>query len=170
MKNTNNIPWQNSIYIPYEHDRVAVSKELHAAYYKGLDALRRYKNSLGECACREGEYFKCDGNCERCGFRRGKNGTMDWIRGEKEESQLEEDEMVDTTQDVAAIVERKACYEHLYRAMTLLPDREREIAEKISHGKTIAQIARDLGIAKSTARYRYMKVLEKLRKELKEWY
>lgn len=170
MYNTNDKTNQNSIYIPYDGVRIAVNNELHSAYYKSHDALRRYKCSLGECACQEREYYRCDGNCESCGFRRGKNGPVDWIRGEKEESQLAEDEMVDTTQDVAAIVERKFCYEHLYRAMTLLPKHERDIAEKISYGKTIAQIARDLGVAKSTARYQYMKVLKKLRKELKDWY
>ena len=169
MYNTNDKTNQNSIYIPYDGVRVAVDKELHDAFYKTFNELRRYKHSLGECACLEREYYKCDGNCEKCGFRRGKNGPMDWIREKYEVISLDEDEMVDTTQDLAAIVERKDCYEHLYRAMATLSDRERKICEMIANGKSIAQIAREFGISKATAQYQRDKVLKKLYKILKGW-
>ena len=57
MYNTNDKTEQNSVYVPHDGVRIAVRKELHAAYYKSHDALRRYKCSLGECACQEREYY-----------------------------------------------------------------------------------------------------------------
>lgn len=140
-----------------------------AVYYTIMDEVwREEKRQQRAWRCRDGKGFRCNRNCEECGFFRygeGPNGNDVSLDQLFEESDFEP-KGADSHEEAVIL---KIMLDTLIEEMnTMIPNAGR-IVEMLKYDELEKDVAKELGIAKTTLNYRKKKVISFLREHLKDF-
>lgn len=140
-----------------------------AVYYTIMDEVwREEKRQQRAWRCRDSRGFRCNRNCDECDqyrFGAGPNGSDVSLDQLYEESDYEP-KGSDSHEDAVLL---KIMLDALIEEMNaMIPDAGR-IVDMLKYEELEKDVAKELGIAKSTLNYRKKKVISFLREHLKDF-
>ena len=151
---------------------VEVSEEFYCDHTRYYDALRKRQQSHGQCSCPKSKFWLCDGDCLTCEFHcHGEMLSLDHtLENEDGDSCCLLDTIPDPSPSVDEIVCNKAELEELYSRLNDLMPEAVEIGKLRQDGLSDEQIAKALGIKRTTFLSRLKKVKALLADEYQDWF
>ena len=143
---------QYYIYIRSTKEKIPVSKEEFDAYYKDINSYRRTQMNHGKCVCPSLKWLTCDMDCATCPFSRaGDSRSLDMPHVSEDGVETAwVDEIPDDAPLLEEIITNAAEMEALYaRLSELMPEAVRIGNLRLS-GMSDREIAKEIGVAKST--------------------
>ena len=140
------------IYIPNINQWVAVTKEQYYAYYRDIWATRKRAQAHGQCMCPKSKLWQCDGDCLICKYHTaGDELSLDYTyENECDEECSILDKLMDESVNIEEIITDKIIFEQLLNRLDEIMPEARQVGELRLAGLTDAEIAKELGIARTT--------------------
>lgn len=157
-------------YFIYQNDQVIeVNQETYQAYYRPI--WKTYKTNLRRGQCKLKDWRKCKGDCALCIYAaEGKTISLDAAKNSSNETIFSLlDQIADSSPSPLAIIENNELIDSLYTSLNALEQFEQDICKLYMNGLSEREIAADLNIPRSTFKYRWKKILEKLSENLKNF-
>ena len=156
-------------FIPVNGDLIPVTEEVYKEYYRPIWRTHYHASKHGQCGCTD--WKRCEGDCGLCRYRAAGNTlSLDAEYEGEEGSKLN---LLDTIEDSAVniedIIADKLLLNELFKVLDELDPDSRRICELIRQGKTEREIADEFGVRQSTLNYRKKKLMDMLRKQLKDF-
>lgn len=160
------------VYLPRLKEWVEVTKEQYYGYYRDIWATCKRAQAHGQCMCPKSKLWQCDGDCLACQYRAvGDTLSLDYTY---ENESGEEFSMMDKLQDesvrIEEIVTDKAVLEQLFNQLDEIMPEARRIGELRLAGLTDTEIAKVLGVARTTFLSRIKKAAELLKGEYSDMF
>jgi len=155
------------VYLPRLKKWVEVTKEQYYGYYRDLWATRKRAQEHGQCMCPKSKLWLCDGDCLACQYRAaGDTPSLDYTyENEKGEAFSMLDKLEDESVSIEEIVTDKAVLEQLFNRLDEIMPEARRIGELRLAGLTDTEIAKIIGVSRTTFLSRLKKAAEFLKDE-----
>lgn len=158
------------IYLKKTHEWVEVSEEIYREHTRFYDAFRKRHQTHGQCICPKNKFWLCDGDCYNCEFR--KAGDMLSLDYQTENEDGETCSPLDALCDSAPLMEEILCdqmeLEQLFKRLEQIIPEALTIGRLRLEGMTDEDIAKVIGIKRTTFRSRLKKAKEQLSTEYPE--
>lgn len=160
------------IYIKSSHEWVEVSEEVYRDHTRYYDAFRKRHQTHGQCVCPKNKFWLCDGDCCSCEFHRpGDKLSLDYeTENEDGDTCSPMDALEDTSPLVDEIVCDKAALDQLFIRLNELMPEARQIGMYRQQGLSDEQIAKLIGIKRTTFRSRLEKAKAQLASEYPDFF
>lgn len=161
---------EKQYYICLDERLISVTEEVYKAYYRPVWKTHYHAGKHGQCCCTD--WKLCEGDCSLCLYSStaGDTLSLDTEYESKAGSILNLlDILNDPTSNVEEIIMGKLMRQELVKMLNGLDSGSRRICELISQGMTEREIAAEFGVRQSTLNYRKRKLMDKLRKQLKDF-
>lgn len=143
---------ENKVYIPRLKQWVEVTKEQYYGYYRDIWATRNRAQHHGQCGCPQKYVWACDGDCLVCSYHSA--GDVHSLDYTVENENGDETTMLDTLKDgspsIDDIVTDKLVLEHLFDRLSEIMPEAKRIGELRLSGVTDTEIAKIIGIPRTT--------------------
>jgi DNA-directed RNA polymerase specialized sigma24 family protein len=155
------------VYLHHPKKWAAVTKEQYYCYYRDIWATRKRAQAHGQCMCPRSKHWQCDGDCLACEYRAaGDTLSLNEIcENENGEEFSMLDKLVDESVRIEEIITDKAVLEQLFHRLDEMMPEARRIGELRLAGLTDTEIAKALGVARTTFLSRIKKAAEILKGE-----
>lgn len=152
------------IYLKTTSEWVEVSKEYCHDHTRYHDALRKHQQSHGQCICPKNKFCLCKGDCLTCEFRRaGDMISLDnAIENEEGDTCSLLNNLVDPTHSIEEIICDKIELDRLFARLNELMPEAIEIGKLRLDGFSDEEIAKSIGIKRTTFLSRLKKIKEQL--------
>ncbi len=149
-----------NIYIRSLKVKMEVPKKFHDDFYRDINAYRRKQQNHGRCACPKVDYRYCNMDCCTCKYSRaGDTLSLDCpTTNDEGDEKTVLDSVADEASDTAEIADNQLLCEELIKRMEKLSPGISRAFELRSNGLADVEIARELGIPRTTLLYRMKKV------------
>lgn len=160
------------VYLPRLKKWVDVTKEQYYGYYRDIWATRKRAQEHCQCMCPKSKLWLCDGDCLACQYRAaGDTLSLDYTC---ENESGEEFSMMDKLQDesinIEEVITDRAALEQLFNRLGQIMPEARRIGELRLAGLTDTEIAKVLGVARTTFLSRIKKAAELLKGEYSDMF
>ena len=152
------------IFLKSTHQWVEVSEEYFRDHIRYYDALRKRQQSHGQCVCPKNRFWLCDGDCFTCEFHRaGDMISLDnTIENEEGDTCSLLNNLVDPTPSIEEIICDKIELDRLFARLNELMPEAIEIGKLRLDGFSDEEIAKSIGIKRTTFLSRLKKIKEQL--------
>lgn len=156
-------------FISVNSELIPVSEEVYKEYYRPIWRTHYHASKHGQCGCTD--WRRCEGDCGLCRYRTAGDAlSLDAEYEGEEGSKLTLlDTIEDSAPNIVDIIADKLMLQELIKVLEELDPDSRCICELIRQGKTEREIAAEFGVRQSTLNYRKNKLMDKLRKRLKDF-
>lgn len=160
------------VYLPRLKKWVGVTKEQYYGYYRDIWATRKRAQAHGQCMCPKRKLWQCDGDCLACQYHSaGDTRSLDYTyENENGEGFSMLDKLQDESVKIEEIVTDKAELEQLFHRLDEIMPEARRIGELRLAGLTDTEIAKVLGVARTTFLSRIKKAAELLKGEYSDMF
>lgn len=148
---------------------VEVSEEFYRAVQPEIDRVRKQKQRNSTCFCPKKMLWTCNIDCTICPYNAGDNTISFDAPLKGTEGLTLRDTLISDEASPEAIAMDKALLAALYEELDRLDPDGRRICELVAANCTEREGAAILGISKTTYRYRWAKLREKLAEKLKDY-
>ena len=152
------------IFVRFENVFVPVDKVIHDCYYSDCDKCRREMRKRGSCYCPQSKYWYCNMDCGTCLYCCGNVNYKESTYTNMDVNPTED--AIDQTADIQWQLERKECYEHLWKILGKLDEEDQYVLAQIAQRARQQDIADKLGIPRTTMISRHKKCIAELQKNL----
>lgn len=154
---------------PYKVQLVPVTEELYRSIIPGIERTRKQMQRSDRCICPKSKLWACDGDCVICPYSAcGNTTSLDTPLDDTDGLTLGDTLISDEPSPENTAV-NKALLEALYDELSKLDPDGRRICELVATNCTEREGAAILGVSKTTYRYRWAKLREKLAEKLKDY-
>ena len=159
---------ERKFFIPVNGTLFEVSEDVYRTYYRPIWNTRSRAQNNGECHITKSRMWMCDGICPGCPFQTcGRNISLETPIGDGDIT------VGDTLQDDSptpeSILMDRELISALYRELDLLDPEGKRICELVASNYSEREAAAIMGIPKSTFRYKWLKIRNRLAEELKDY-
>ena len=148
---------------------VPVPEEFYRETYRKINRKRKRLQRNGECRCYKKMRWKCDGGCERCCYYIEKQSTLSLDASVTDDENISlMDTIADDTPLPEDVIVDKELLDALFKALDKLDERSRRICELMSMVSE-REVAKQLGIPRSTLKYQWAKIQAMLQEKLKDY-
>lgn len=162
---------QHYIYIRSTRERIPCSEQEFRNYYRDIDTFRKKQQRHGRCVCPAAKRLDCDMDCASCPFSRaGDILSLDYTTTNDEgDEKAWLDDLPDIFAEVDAVVEEAELLDALHHLLADLAPEDLEICKTIMSNLSERAAASALNISRRAFLYRRDKVLDHLKKSLKNF-
>lgn len=165
---------QKQFYIIVDGQKVEVSEEVYRAYVRPIRAQQRAERRNWKCKVKGQRLnlVRCKQDCSSCPYAiHGNKATGNTLSLDAlAESGYDFASEANMEDSVIAVEEQEEKMAALYAAIENLDERQQHIVKEIYFaGKSQAQVAEELGITQATVSVNLRRILEKLKKFLKNF-
>ncbi|MEG2022300.1 MAG: bacterio-opsin activator [Oscillospiraceae bacterium] len=155
------------VYIPRLKQWVGVTEEQYYGYYRDIWATRSRAQNHGQCMCSRSKTLTCDGDCLVCSYHSaGDVHSLDYtIENENGDKTTMLDKLEDGSPSVENVITDKLVLEHLFDRLSEIMPEARRIGELRLAGLSDTQIAKIIGIPRTTFLYHLEKAAQIIQSE-----
>ena len=148
---------------------VPVPRDFHIEVSREINSKRKRLQRCGACCCPRKRLWKCDGDCDRCRYRISDPALLHLDAPVTMDENLSlMDTVVDDTPLPEDVIADKELPVALFKALDKLDERSRRICELMSMVSE-REVAKQLGIPRSTLKYQWAKIQAMLQEKLKDY-
>lgn len=155
------------VYIPRLKQWVEVTKEQYYGYYRDIWATRDRAQNHGQCQCPKSKTWVCNGDCLVCPYHSaGDVHSLDFaIENENGDETTMLDKLEDGSPSIEDVVTDKLMLEQLFMRLAEIMPEAKRIGELRLAGLTDTEIARVIGISRTTFLSRLKKAAQLMKDE-----
>ncbi len=147
---------------------IPVSKDFYLNFNREISRKRKRLQRSGECRCPRRMLWKCDGNCDYCRYYTPKEPlSLDAPASDDSSISLADTVAADTPLPEDIVADRELLYA-LFHELEQLDDRSRRMCA-VMPAVSEREASALLDTPKSSLRYQWSKLVEKLKKNLKKY-
>ena len=155
------------IYLKATREWVDVTPEYYIDHRRYYDAFRKRHQAHGQCVCPRSKFWLCDGDCCNCEFRRGGDQLSLDYTTETEDGDITSplDSLADQAPSIESVISDREELKELFARLDELMPEARQIGSLRLQGLSDEEIAKAIGINRTTFLYRLRKAKARLAAE-----
>lgn len=159
------------IYLRSTKERIPCTEEEFHNYYRDIDSFRKKQQRHKLCACPTAKQLECDMDCANCPFRRfDENISLDYTHTDDDGNESSwGDTIADPDSEEPSFYEDPELIGALRDIVSRLSEEERNICAAIMRDESERSAAASMGLSRNTYVYRRNRLLEYLKKSLKNF-